>query len=169
MKGQRSVLIDDWRTADSAESTINLPDQFFDSLFHSLIVCDADSGRNNQHDQGNLAAPFRVRLEHGFKTLQTVEDALRVILSVDRKDNFGIPEALFQFFAFFFNFLKLRGIVKFFEIYAHREGPNFYAAPPYGQLPHLVSVAEYALNGSQKIFSVIMRVEPDQVRAKQPL
>ena len=59
--------------------------------------------------------------------------------------------------------------MEFFEINTHGKGPNRYVATGCSELPHLVPIAEYALNASEKVFPIIVRVEPDKIRAKQSL
>jgi hypothetical protein len=58
-------------------------------------------------------------------------------------------------------------VVEFFEIDTHGKSSNFHEAIVYGDLPYVVRIAKNTLNASDEVFPVIMRVEPNKVRAKQ--
>ena len=98
-----------------------------------------------------------------------MDDALGIILAVHGKGYFGVPEGFSQLLFFVLNFRTQSGAVKPSEIDPHGKGADLDDAPVKQQLTELLFVPQDALHASEKVFSVILGVEADDIGSEQAL
>jgi len=134
--------------------------------FFILIVCDADSGGDNQHDQRYLAHHSGFVSSMASKPCNGGGYPWSNLVGRP-KGRFWNLQTPFQLFLFFLNFRKVRASWNFWKSIPW-ERPRPLRATPALSCP-FCAVAEYALNASEKVSSVIVRVKPDKIRAKQSL
>lgn len=162
-KRHRVVDKFDRSVVNSAESSVDLADQFTDHCSQVLVFLDVLATRHGDLNEDHFAHPLGIVLQKHFKGVKLLRDTFDVIQTVHTDDDSFVVVSTLERFLSFLHLFVLQAVDYLFRVNTDREGAYVDVSVLVCHAVRCRREADNSCTRAQKVSRVVVGVEADQI------